>query len=130
MQVAPWETFLGAAQAAVIGYGLWIFSTKVDAAMDATVLPDQYTARNISITVKTIIRGISYLATFVFAANAIGLAALTVKLLLFGDDETVPAATKPLARGPSIRLDSDVEDVIAAFDKASKPRARDQDQQR
>ena len=31
-------------------------------------------ARNISITVRTILLGLSYLATFIFAANGLGLA--------------------------------------------------------
>ena len=63
----------GAAQAGALGFGLFIFSTKVSSLVNVQALPDGYTARNITITVRTLIQGLSWLATFIFCANAIGL---------------------------------------------------------
>jgi hypothetical protein len=36
-------------------------------------MPDAYTARNIAVTVRTILIGLLYLITFIFSANAVGL---------------------------------------------------------
>ena len=36
-------------------------------------LPEQYTARNIAVLVQTVVRGLTYLITFIFGANALGL---------------------------------------------------------
>lgn len=68
------SAFLGAAQAGLIACGLWIFTTKVQGLVEASNLPDQYTARNIAITVRTMIVGLLYLVTFIFSANTLGLA--------------------------------------------------------
>ena len=52
---------------------LYLLSTNVDNYFEGQALPNQLTARNITITVRTIARGLSYLLTFLFAANTIGL---------------------------------------------------------
>ena len=52
---------------------LYLLSTNVDNYFEGQALPSQLTARNITITVRTIARGLSYLLTFLFAANTIGL---------------------------------------------------------
>lgn len=52
---------------------LYLLSTNVDNYFEGQALPNQLTARNITITVRTIVRGLSYLLTFLFAANTIGL---------------------------------------------------------
>ena len=63
----------GAVQAGAMAYGMWLLSTGVDAYFDRQAMPDQFTARNITVTVRTITRGLAYLATFIFGANAVGL---------------------------------------------------------
>lgn len=60
-------------QAGVCAYLLYLFSSNVDGYFEGQQLPDQYTARNITVTIRTIVRGLSYLITFLFAANAVGL---------------------------------------------------------
>lgn len=45
-------------------------------ALDSQPVPENYQARQISITVRTIVSGLAYLATFVYAANGTGLMAL------------------------------------------------------
>ncbi len=57
-----------------MAYGLWLLSTGVDGYFDRQALPGQYTVRNITVTIRTITRGLAYLATFMFGANAVGLA--------------------------------------------------------
>lgn len=52
----PFNAALGAVQALGIGFGLWIFATRVTAAISATDLPEGYTAQNIAITVRTIVQ--------------------------------------------------------------------------
>jgi hypothetical protein len=54
--------------------GLFIYTSKVEGAINVQALPDAYTARNIAITVRTIIIGLLYLVTFIFSANTVGLA--------------------------------------------------------
>ena len=60
-------------QTGACAYGLYLFATNVDGYFEGQQLPDQYTARNITVTIRTIVRGLSYLITFIFAANAVGL---------------------------------------------------------
>jgi len=55
---------------------LYVFASKVSASFDGKALPESETVRQISITVRTIVEGLSYLATFVYAANGVGLIAL------------------------------------------------------
>lgn len=67
----------GTAQAGVICYLLFQASTAVDAYFDRQNLPDittQYTAHNVAVLVQTVCRGLVYLITFIFGANALGLA--------------------------------------------------------
>ncbi|GFR41276.1 hypothetical protein Agub_g1951 [Astrephomene gubernaculifera] len=128
-KATPLTAFLGCCQASLLAWGLWIFSTKVQGVIEAQSLPDSYTARNIAITVRTIITGLCYLATFIFAANGVGLAGLSVQLLLFPnslqddeaeeDDEAAAAA----ARGPQlpqVRITSHPQQLRAAFGVAER----------
>jgi hypothetical protein len=47
--------------------------------MDGKAVPENYQARQITITVRTIVSGLAYLATFVYAANGTGLIALAAQ---------------------------------------------------
>jgi hypothetical protein len=58
----------------VFAYLLLLLSTGVDGYFERQSLPDQLTARNITITLRTVVRGLSYLLAFLFAANTVGLA--------------------------------------------------------
>jgi hypothetical protein len=125
-RVTPLSSFLAAAQALGIAAVLYFLTIKLDSLILSRDLPDQYTARNITITVRTILRGIMYLVTFMFAANGVGLSALTLKLLIFGDDEPSAAEARAAAEQraklkslPKISLTSDIDDVMRAFDQAS-----------
>lgn len=119
--VSPLNAAVSAAQACAIAAVLYWLSSSLDAAMMAKELPVSYTARQITVTVRTIVSGLAYLATFIFAANGLGLTALTIKLLVVGDDEPVAKAKarKPKETLPKVALTSDLEDVMKAFDDVS-----------
>ena len=68
-----WSWRRAAVQAGVFAYLLYLFSSNVDGYFERQPLPDQYTARNITVAISTIVRGLSYLITFIFGANAVGL---------------------------------------------------------
>ncbi|GLC35785.1 hypothetical protein PLESTB_000494000 [Pleodorina starrii] len=125
-KATPLNAFLGCCQALALAYGLWFFSTKVQGVIEGQSLPDGYTARNIAITVRTIILGLCYLATFIFAANGVGLAGLSLQLLLFPgsvvDDEEqeddVEASRGPQL--PKVRITSRPDELRAAFSVAER----------
>ncbi|GIL43058.1 hypothetical protein Vafri_846 [Volvox africanus] len=125
-KATPLNAFIGSCQALVLAYGLWFFSTKVQGAIEVQALPDGYTARNIAITVRTIIIGLCYLATFIFAANGVGLAGLSVQLLLFPGsipDEDESVEEDGASRGPQlpkVRITSRPEEIRAAFGVAER----------
>ena len=60
-------------QAGGFAYLLFLFSQGVDGYFEGQAIPEQYTAHNITVSIRTIVRGLSYLCTFIFAANAVGL---------------------------------------------------------
>jgi hypothetical protein len=62
-----------AAQAGGFAYLLFLLSQGVDGYFEGQAMPEQYTAHNITVAIRTIVRGLSYLCTFIFAANAVGL---------------------------------------------------------
>lgn len=78
----PFQTFVGALQAGGIALAMWYLTTNVDGYLSGRPLPSGYTARNISVTIKTIVVGLCYLGTFVFGANSVGLFGLTLQVLL------------------------------------------------
>ena len=63
----------GAAQAGVICYLLFLLTQAVDGYFATKPLPEQYTAHNIAVLLQTVVRGLAYLLTFIFGANAVGL---------------------------------------------------------
>lgn len=96
-------------------------------------LPDQYTARNLTSALRTIVVAAAYLATFLLGANTIGLAGmhgvvcgappcdrctgLTLKIAVYGDqDDTPQRAARPKDTLPKVRITDDVDTVRAAFD--------------
>ncbi|GAQ79485.1 hypothetical protein KFL_000310350 [Klebsormidium nitens] len=83
----PLSVLSGAVVAGVIAAGLWLFTTKVEAVFDAQRLSTDYQIRQISITVRTIVVGLAYLSTFVFAFNSVGLVLYAGQLALGLDEE-------------------------------------------
>ncbi|XP_057796369.1 uncharacterized protein LOC131012435 [Salvia miltiorrhiza] len=67
------ETLLGALIAAAFGILLYKFTTSVEYTLNNQPLSPNYSVRQITITIRTIINGMCYLATFVFGFNSLGL---------------------------------------------------------
>jgi len=65
----------------VICFLLFQVCGLVDGYFDRQELPDQYTARNITVTLRTVARGLAYLLTFLFGANCVGLSGESLSLL-------------------------------------------------
>ncbi|KAK1395575.1 Nuclear pore complex protein like [Heracleum sosnowskyi] len=67
------QTLLGGISAGVIALILYKFTTTVEASLNRQTLSDNFSVRQITVTIRTIINGICYLATFVFGINSVGL---------------------------------------------------------
>ncbi|KAH6764252.1 hypothetical protein C2S51_015501 [Perilla frutescens var. frutescens] len=70
---SPDQALLGALIAAAFGLLLYKFTTTVEFNLNNQPLSPNYSVRQITITIRTIINGMCYLATFVFAFNSLGL---------------------------------------------------------
>lgn len=112
----------GFAQAAVICYFLYLLSTNVDAYFAKQDLPTQYTARNIAILIQTVGRGLVYLATFIFGANAVGVGALGLALVVA--PEWVNSGGRPQGRKeeklPDVKITDDIFTLRRAFKEAEE----------
>ncbi|KAK3036315.1 hypothetical protein RJ639_031287 [Escallonia herrerae] len=69
----PVQALLGGISAGVIALILYKFTTTIEASLGRQTLSDNISVRQITITIRTIINGLCYLATFVFGINSIGL---------------------------------------------------------
>ncbi|KAL5564315.1 hypothetical protein UlMin_027479 [Ulmus minor] len=70
---SPLQALFGAVSAAVIALILYKFTTTIEAALNRQTISDNFSVRQITITIRTIINGLCYLATFVFGINSVGL---------------------------------------------------------
>ncbi|CAL9101133.1 unnamed protein product [Musa textilis] len=70
---SPAQALLGGIAAGVIALILYKFTTTIEAALNRQAISDNFSVRQITITIRTIINGLCYLATFVFGVNSIGL---------------------------------------------------------
>lgn len=118
------NAFIGAVQALGIFAGLFFFATKVQASIGSQALPSGYTARNISVTVRTIVQGLVYLATFIFGANGFGLLGLSIQLLLFPDSiKEMESLEDDKPKGPQlpkVGITSTPDEIRAAFEMAEQ----------
>lgn len=103
------QTLSGAAVAGVIALVLYKFSVTVEGSFSGKAVSLNYSIRNLTITVRTIVTGMCYLATFVFAANAIGLTLLSLQLALNlgGSDDSKP---KPSDSNSDLERTNSIED--------------------
>ncbi|KAI9083585.1 hypothetical protein K1719_034527 [Acacia pycnantha] len=70
---SPVQALIGGISAGIIALILYKFSTTIEAALNRQTVSDNFSVRQITITVRTILNGLCYLATFVFGINSIGL---------------------------------------------------------
>lgn len=85
------QSFVGGITAVGISLVLYSFAQSIQASLDNRPVPELYQIRQISSTVRTIIEGLAYLATFVYAANGTGLVALSIKKKM---DASIPRDTE------------------------------------
>ena len=78
-KLTPVQAFIGGATGLAIAFVLYGFTQTIVGTMDGKAVPENYQARQITITVRTIVSGLAYLATFVYAANGTGLIALAAQ---------------------------------------------------
>lgn len=74
------QTLLGAVIAGVIAFVLYNFTISVESALEKQAISTNYSIRQVTITIRTILNGICYLATFVFALNSVGLTLYSAQL--------------------------------------------------
>ncbi|XP_054816329.1 uncharacterized protein LOC129316093 isoform X1 [Prosopis cineraria] len=70
---SPVQALIGGISAGIIALILYKFTTTIEAALNRQTVSDNFSVRQITITVRTIVNGLCYLATFVFGINSIGL---------------------------------------------------------
>lgn len=141
-EAGPADALAGALQAGAIAAGLWFFTGKVEASVAASALPAGLTARNMAVTVRTILLGMLYLVTFIFSANAVGLGALAVQMVVapgsVPDNEQEAAAADERRRRreaagagvPRVSVRSSPEELRAAFSRAGARQREAEEAQR
>ncbi|KAJ1257196.1 hypothetical protein BS78_K185700 [Paspalum vaginatum] len=77
---SPIQALLGGIAAGVIALILYKFTTTIEAALNRQTISDSFSVRQITITIRTIITGLCYLATSVFGINALGLILYSLQL--------------------------------------------------
>lgn len=112
----------GFVQAGTISYLLYLLSTRVDGYFAKQDLPTQYTAHNVAVLIQTVVRGLMYLVTFIFAANATGLALLGIQVAI--DPESVRddglQRRRQEERLPSVKATDDIFAIRRAFQEAEQ----------
>ncbi|XP_076882510.1 uncharacterized protein LOC143530992 [Bidens hawaiensis] len=111
------QALLGGLSAGVIALILYKFTTTIEAALNRQTISDNFSVRQITITIRTIINGLCYLATFVFGINSVGLILYSGQLALnsiAGDsssDNIQKQDTTPLnSSGSDININDEDQD--------------------
>ncbi|XP_027906604.1 uncharacterized protein LOC114166134 isoform X1 [Vigna unguiculata] len=105
---SPVQTLLGGISAGVIALILYKFATTIEGALNRQTISDNYSVRQITITIRTIVNGLTYLATFVFGLNSLGLflysGQLAIKSLMGGDSTEKETESKSTEQSNSSKL--------------------------
>ena len=80
--ITPTEAFFSGALAFGISFVLFNVSGLVQDYLDNYAVPNQATVRNVFVALKTAVEGLSYLLSFMFAANAAGLAMMAPAMIV------------------------------------------------
>ncbi|GKV02033.1 hypothetical protein SLEP1_g14520 [Rubroshorea leprosula] len=67
------NALFGSIYAGVIALVLYKFTITIGAALNRQTISDNFSVRQITITIRTIVNGLCYLLTFVFGINSVGL---------------------------------------------------------
>ena len=130
-EVTVTQCLIGVAQAGTICFGFYLLSRFVDDYFVHQELPDQYTARNVTLLIQSVVRGLVYLVTFIFGANATGLAALAVQMVV--DPEGVDRGfegervVKKREVLPKVKISDDIGSLRRAFKEAERMGERERE---
>ena len=133
-EVTVTQCLIGVAQAGTICFGFYLLSRFVDDYFVHQELPDQYTARNVTLLIQSVVRGLVYLVTFIFGANATGLAALAVQMVV--DPEGVDRGfegervVKKREVLPKVKISDDIGSLRRAFKEAERMGERERERER
>ncbi|KAK9268920.1 hypothetical protein L1049_000685 [Liquidambar formosana] len=124
---SPIQALLGGISAGVIALILYKFTTTIEASLNRQTISDNFSVRQITITIRTIINGICYLATFVFGINAVGLVLYSGQLALnsvmedFASEETGSKDEEEL-RSPNPMAESSTDSTkLTSSDNGQSP---------
>ncbi|CAL2253937.1 unnamed protein product [Prunus armeniaca] len=106
---SPVQALLGGISAGVIALILYKFTTTIEASLNRQTISDNFSVRQITITIRTIINGLCYLATFVFGINAVGLVLYAGQLAINSIMEDISTETENQGKEQSGSLNSTVE---------------------
>ncbi|KAL6283531.1 hypothetical protein ACE6H2_014460 [Prunus campanulata] len=106
---SPVQALLGGISAGVIALILYKFTTTIEASLNRQTISDNFSVRQITITIRTIINGLCYLATFVFGINAVGLVLYAGQLAINSIMEDTSTETENQGKEQSGSLNSTVE---------------------
>ncbi|CAI9088729.1 OLC1v1023150C1 [Oldenlandia corymbosa var. corymbosa] len=122
---SPAQAFLGALTAGAIAVILYKFTVTVGDSLNRQALSDNFSVRQITITIRTIINGVCYLATCVFGINALGLLLYSGQLAFnsFTGDSTTNTSKDEVKS----QLSSSNASVQSPID-SSEPKIVDEDQ--
>ncbi|XP_042477430.1 uncharacterized protein LOC122058808 [Macadamia integrifolia] len=90
---SPAQALLGGITAGVIALLLYKFTITIEAALGRQTISDNFSVRQITITIRTIVNGLCYLATFIFGINSIGLLLYSGQLAINSFMEDTSEAT-------------------------------------
>ncbi|XP_057963826.1 uncharacterized protein LOC131154975 [Malania oleifera] len=79
---SPVQALLGSLTAGVMTLILYKFATTVEASLNRQTMSDNLSVRQLTITIRTIVNGMCYLATFVFGINSVGLLLYATQLVI------------------------------------------------
>ncbi|KAL9441114.1 hypothetical protein AB3S75_019730 [Citrus x aurantiifolia] len=119
---SPVQALLGGLTAGVIAIILYKFTTTIEAALNRQTISDNFSVRQITITIRTIVNGLCYLATFVFGINSVGLFLYSGQLALnsFTEDSSSSKETENIGEQQSGSLNSTAENATATELNSSK----------
>jgi len=118
--VTPFGALTGAAIAFAISLLLYQLCVKVDDYFAHQPVSPQFTVQKLQIAIQTIVRGLVYLCTFTFAANAAGLVGLA-GALIFNPDAVKDEVIQRPPRDPLLDVTASKRILLPKLDNSSAP---------
>lgn len=118
---SPVQALLGSIAAGVIAVILYKFTTTIEASLNRQSISDNFSVRQITITIRTIVNGMCYLATFVFGVNSIGLLLYSIQLAISSlmGDTTSSSTSGKKGEGQSKAVDPTMSSKDAVESKSN-----------